>query len=131
VLDASAMIAYLRDEPGADAVEDLLADDDEVCVAHAVNLCEVYYRAVRRSNPVRAAAIINDLIGAGLNVSRTLDMEFWMDVGDIKANMPSIPLADCFVVALTSRLDADAVTADHPDFDPIAEKGICRVVFIR
>jgi hypothetical protein len=86
---------------------------------------------VRRSDSVRAAAIINDLIGMGLEVSRTLDIEFWMDVGDIKASMPSVPLADCFVVALASRIDADAVTADHPDFDPIAEKGVCRVKFIR
>lgn len=45
--------------------------------------------------------------------------------------MSSIPLADCFVVALANRLDADAMTADHPDFDPIAENGICRVTFIR
>lgn len=131
MLDASALIAYLRDEPGADTVQDLLADDDEVCVAHAVNLCEVYYRAVRLSGTEKAAAIINDLVSAGLNVSRTLDSKFWMSVGDIKANMPSVPLADCFVVALASRIDADVVTADHPDFDPINEQGICRVTFIR
>ena len=131
MLDASALIAYLRDEPGADAVEDLFADDDEVCVAHAVNLCEVYYRAVRLSNAAKAAAIVNDLIGTGLEVSRTLDVEFWMDVGDIKAIMPSVPLADCFVAALARRIDADAMTADHPDFDLLKEEGICRVRFIR
>ncbi len=44
MLDASAIIAYLRDEPGADKVEDLLANDDEVCIAHAINLCETYYK---------------------------------------------------------------------------------------
>jgi hypothetical protein len=30
------MIAYLRDETGADAVEELL-NDEEDCLAHAVN----------------------------------------------------------------------------------------------
>jgi len=38
-----------------------------------------------------------------------------------------VPLADCFVVALANRTDAEVVTADHPDFDPIEEQGNCRV----
>ena len=42
VLDAGAMIANLRDEPGADVVERILLDTDALCIAHAVNLCEVY-----------------------------------------------------------------------------------------
>ena len=41
VLDACAIIAYLRDEEGADVVESALLGDD-ACVAHAVNVCEVY-----------------------------------------------------------------------------------------
>ena len=39
VLDACAMIAFLRDEEGADAVASLILDGDYM--AHAVNLCEV------------------------------------------------------------------------------------------
>jgi PIN domain nuclease of toxin-antitoxin system len=40
VLDACAIIAYLRDEEGADVVESALLGDN-ACVAHAVNVCEV------------------------------------------------------------------------------------------
>lgn len=47
VLDACAMIAYLRDEPGADRVEALLLDKNNLCVAHAVNVCEVFYDFIR------------------------------------------------------------------------------------
>lgn len=131
MLDTSAILAYLRGEPGAGAVQDLLSDDDEPCVIHAVNMCEVYYSAVRRSDTAGAAEVIQDLAGTGLVVREDLDTEFWKDVGDIKAHMPSLPLADCFVVALAIRLDAHAVTADHADFDPIQEQDICRVTFIR
>jgi len=43
VLDASAMIAYLRDEPGAGRVSEALLDPDGQCIAHVLNLCEVFY----------------------------------------------------------------------------------------
>ena len=41
VLDASAMLAYLRNEPGAEIVEDALTAPDSHCSAHSINLCEV------------------------------------------------------------------------------------------
>ena len=41
VLDACAMLAYLRNETGADVVENALLDANSQCVAHAINLCEV------------------------------------------------------------------------------------------
>ena len=43
VLDASAIIAFLRDEPGAQVVADHLRDERQRSFAHALNLCEVYY----------------------------------------------------------------------------------------
>ncbi len=39
VLDASAMIAYLRAETGADIVDAIICDPRHVCFAHAMNLC--------------------------------------------------------------------------------------------
>ncbi len=130
MLDASAIIAYLRDEPGADVVEDLLADDDELCFVHAINLCEVYYKMQRYANENEVRSAIQDF-GLRVIVRDDLDQLFWLDVGQHKAAMRRTPLADCFVVALARREDAEAVTADHEDFDPIEEQGTCRVTFIR
>ena len=42
VLDASAMLAYLHGEVGSDVVENALLDTTGQCLAHSVNLCEVY-----------------------------------------------------------------------------------------
>lgn len=42
VLDACAMIAFLKGEPGADVVENALLDANSQCMAHAINLFEVY-----------------------------------------------------------------------------------------
>ena len=41
VLDACAMIAFLKGEAGADVVENALLDANSQCMAHAINLCEV------------------------------------------------------------------------------------------
>jgi hypothetical protein len=40
ILDACAMIAFLRAEPGGEVVRDLLNDPSNRCFAHAINLCE-------------------------------------------------------------------------------------------
>lgn len=125
------MIAYLRGEDGADSVERRFQDESELCAAHAVNLCEVYYHALRRSGLDAANSAVQDLRDQGLVVREDLDEAFWQDVGFHKAHMSWLPLADCFVVALATRLDAAAVTTDHEDFDRVSEHSLCRVEFIR
>lgn len=49
VIDACAPIAFLRDEPGAEAVQNTLGLP-QTCYVHALNLCEVYYDFWRASN---------------------------------------------------------------------------------
>lgn len=43
VLDASAMIAFLRDEASAEVVMNQMRLPECHVLAHALNLCEVYY----------------------------------------------------------------------------------------
>lgn len=43
ILDACAVIAFLRDEAGADVVRETLLNEDNTCMIHLINLCEVYY----------------------------------------------------------------------------------------
>jgi hypothetical protein len=45
--------------------------------------------------------------------------------------MKSVSLADCFAMALANRVQAELVTSDHHEFDPIAQNGICSIQFIR
>lgn len=49
-LDASAMVAYLNGEPGATGVGGLLAAPNNICSAHVINLCEVYYGILRATD---------------------------------------------------------------------------------
>lgn len=66
VLDASAMIAFLRDERGADVVAEALLDPDSRCYAHALNLCEVFYDFHRAAGPQEAAQALADLARLGV-----------------------------------------------------------------
>ncbi len=131
VLDACAMIAYLRGEPGADIVEALLLDKNNICLAHAVNLCEVYYDFMRAADENSAQMAITDLKSMGLIAREDMDSSFWQEAGKYKATIKKVSLADCFAMALNNRMQADLYTSDHHEFDPIAASGICAVKFIR
>lgn len=131
MLDASALLAYLRGESGADTVRRLLVDSTQDCVVHAINLCEVYYNTIRTSDESHAASALEDLKRLGLIVRDDFDEAFWVTVGRNKAPNRSVPLADFCAAELANRIGAEVITADHNDFGPIKEQGICRVTFIR
>ena len=130
VIDASALIAFLRDEPGADVVEKVLSAPEK-CYAHALNLCEVYYDFFRASNQDAAEAAITDLLGLGIEERTDLDSEFWRDVGGLKTVHRRISLADCCALALARRLGARLITADRHEFEPILSAGVGQIEFIR
>jgi PIN domain nuclease of toxin-antitoxin system len=130
VLDASAMIAFLRDEPGALVVETLLTNGADSCIAHAINLCEVYYDFFRSSDEATAKSAIADLEDLGLIVREDMDRTFWQEVGRYKATN-KVSLADCVAIALANRAGDEVATSDHHEFDAIAAGGISRVRFIR
>ncbi len=130
VLDACAMLAYLSGEKGSEVVEALLADPAEVCYAHAVNLCEVYYDFLRRSDEHIAREAVADLLAVGIIERRDLSRRFWQAVGAHKAR-GRISLADCFCIALAQRLSADLVTSDRREFEPLVALGLVAIRFIR
>ena len=130
ILDSSAVIAYLREEPGALVVRSILTDPNNICFAHAINLCEVYYDAIRVGGLIDADATLVDLFALGVIEKNDFDTEFWKEVGSLKANHRA-SLADFFGIVLANRLGGTFVTSDHHELDKIAEKGICKIVFIR
>ncbi len=131
VMDASALIALIKDEPGADVVDGILDNDTNTCFAHAVNLCEAYYDFVRTSSVNRADQLIAGLMRSGLMVRNDMDSAFWQQAGLHKAYVKRVSLADCFCMALADRLNAEVVTADRHEFEAVRNQGLCRVSFIR
>jgi PIN domain nuclease of toxin-antitoxin system len=130
VLDASAMIAWLRNEPGADVVDNAIQDITSQCVAHSINLCEVYYDAHRNAGETYAEAMISDLAAIGVAERSDFDQTFWKEAGKLKAG-GGISLADCLAITLTNRVGGTLLTSDHGEMDSIAAAGTCNITFIR
>jgi PIN domain nuclease of toxin-antitoxin system len=113
VLDASALLAFLRDEPGAELVADAIVAG---AVMSAVNVAEVLSRAADRG--LDPAELANDLATRGL-LGGAIDVEPFTteDAIDVARLRPltraaGLSIADRACVALARRLDNRAMTAD-------------------
>ncbi|MSV30751.1 MAG: type II toxin-antitoxin system VapC family toxin [Bryobacterales bacterium] len=120
VLDASALIAFLRGEPGADAVAEALLDPESQCYAHALNLCEVFYDFERAANRHDALKAVSDLTRMGVIEDASLAPSVWQAAGTLKARLRRVSLADCFAIELAERVQGTILTADHHEFDALA-----------
>ena len=128
VLDSSALIAFLRAEPGGADVREILGRHR--CYAHAVNLCEVYYDFLRVADQPTALAALDDLSAAGLIEVDQLTRPLWLAAGRLKAH-GRISLADCIGLALAAELNATFLTAARHELATVASRGSHAIQFIR
>ena len=138
VFDACALTAYLKQERGGDLVESMLRNPANQCMAHGVNVCEVFYLALAAVGEKRAQKAVDDLVADGLIIDNTFDDTLWRQVARLKTENVLLdadgygpPLADCFCIAFAQRIGGEIITSDHDDFDPVQTNGICDVTFIR
>lgn len=131
VLDASAMIAFLRDEMGAELVADQLQLAHSHVFAHALNLCEVYYDFLRASGEETALSAVNDLLALGITERGDMHAAFWKTMGQLKARHRRVALADCAALSLAIDLSAALLTADRHELQLLSEAGVCQIHFIR
>ena len=129
VFDTEPLIAYLYDEPGADAVTDRLrsvyADDSTGFISHATAV-EIMYKVARleRGTPDHVPPSEDDLDvgkhdlrifqGFGLGI----ETPSWAGVASIKAS-GGISLGDSYAVALAKERDGTLVVGADPEFDDL------------
>ncbi len=130
VFDACAVIAYLRDEPGAEIVENLLSLEPPCCYIHAINLCEVYYDFLRVAGEVVASSAVDRLQAAGLIICNDMDEAFWQQAARYKVSF-RMSLADAFLASLAERFGGTIITSDRREFDAVAQNRALQVNFIR
>ena len=117
VLDSCALIAFIRDEDGADVIEQILLDGASTVMMHAINVCEVYYDCLRTVGKQQADRVVDSLAAGNVIIREDMDAPFWKFAGSVKAG-GRISLADTFAMALTAREEAILLTTDHHEFDP-------------
>jgi ribonuclease VapC len=107
VLDASALLAYLNDEPGGDEVEALLDD----ALISTVNLAEVLQKATR--NDISATQLATDISSMGVH-SVAFDASMAVMTAELwpQTKHRGLSLADRGCLSLAAQLNAIAVTTD-------------------
>ena len=113
VLDTFAVMAYLRQETGGEAVRDLLrrAQKKEVTLSLClVNYGEVLYMTERKGGLEAATEAIRFVEQLPLEIA-PVDRALTFAAAHVKAHHP-ISYADAFAVALAQELEATVVTGD-------------------
>lgn len=119
VLDASALMAFFEDRPGAEKVEELLAKAAETrhpLLMSAINWGEVFYSVWRAHGEKAAIAKLYEIAQLPVEVVG-VDMDFARSAAALKAEY-SLPYADCFAAALAQAREATLVTSDK-DFERV------------
>jgi len=107
VLDASAVLAFLRDEPGTDVVVDSLTGE---VVCGAANWSEVAQRSLASGHNWGEARVWLRARGLEIEPVTAEDAEWAARRWKRSENLS---LADRLCLALGSRLDATVLTADR------------------
>ena len=130
VLDSFALIAYFRDETGADKVEALLhkaANEREPLHMTEVNYAEVQYIVIRRNGLPGWDAVAERLIALPINFHPVT-----RDLANVAARLKAahpISLADAFAAALAKTRNAGLVTGDR-EFK-VVEKELKKIHWLR
>jgi ribonuclease VapC len=122
VLDSFALIAYFRDEPGAEMMENLLvaaSRKDSSFLMTDVNYAEVKYSIVRKDGIEGWAECANILQGLPINFISTT-RELADSAADFKVRF-KLSLADAFAAALAKEKKAELVTGD-PEFKSLEKE---------
>ncbi|MEL7035146.1 MAG: type II toxin-antitoxin system VapC family toxin [Cyanobacteria bacterium J06592_8] len=108
VLDASALLAYLKDEPGSDLVDGVLAES----VMSSVNWAEVVQKSIAAG--IEVDGILKDLQVLGLRIE-----PFTSEDGEMAGRLweqirqAGLSLGDRACLSLGLRLGVSVLTSDH------------------
>jgi predicted nucleic acid-binding protein len=117
VLDASALMTFFENRPGAAKVEELLtaaADFQRPLAMSVINWGEVYYSIWRTHGEKAAAAKLQEIAQLPIQIF-DVDMGLAKSAASLKAQF-NLPYADSFAAALAQAQKATVVTSDK-DFE--------------
>ena len=129
VLDSFALIAYFRDEPGAEVVENLLVTagkKDSPLHMTDVSYAEVKYSIVKKDGAQAWEGAAKILQGLPIDFHST-NRARADTAADLKARF-KLSLADAFAAALAKERNAELVTGD-PEFKALEKE--LKVVWLK
>jgi len=122
VLDSYAMLAFFRNEAGAEKVKQLLHDaaaDKYELYMTCINAGEVYYMSYRKDGVAKAEIVWKAMLQFPIHIAEA-NLEFSLAASKIKARY-SLSYADAFAAALTIKRKATLLTGD-PEFEALSKE---------
>ncbi len=119
VLDASALMVFFEERPGAEKVEELIAravEGKTELFMSVVNWGEVYYSIWRARGREAAQKVLAEIAQLPIEVIN-VDMELTKAAAEFRAQH-KLPYADCFAAALAQDRRALLITTDR-DFSDV------------
>lgn len=132
VLDACALVALIKKEPGWEVVLNVLSKTitgNATVIMHALNLLEVYYGFYKERGKEYAEAKIAES-SSFFSTASGLTGAVFSESGRLKASY-SISLADSVALAQASVIGGMLLTADHHEFDVIEKNEPIKFAWIR
>jgi PIN domain nuclease of toxin-antitoxin system len=111
VLDASALLADIKDEPGAETVRHYIREAGDDLYMHAINASEVAYHLIRFGLP--HALSFRLAAPEGMVIVNELEQSLWERTAVLKAEYRNLALGDCVAISFAESLDAELVTGDR------------------
>jgi len=120
VLDACALLAFLKKEKGGEVVKDIISSDSEVFL-HIVNFLEVYYDLLKELGKEKSDTVCEEIFNLPIKIIHNTDLFFIKTAGFFKANY-RISLGDSFVLATAKLNSASIVTSDRHELSFVESK---------
>jgi len=130
ILDACALIAVQRGEPGGDMVIDRILASASGALMHGLNVCEVFYDDLRRDEKATISRLLTDLARLEIRIEWGFGESLVDRTARIKAHWRRISLADSAALALAMERGGILLTSDHHELDPLFAAGY-PIEFIR
>ena len=133
VLDSSALIAFLSNEPGSDIINGYIKKSEnlEICLLlHTINCLEIYYKLLNKTNKKKSEEIIDSILRMPITIVEEFNIEILKIAGELKARY-KISVADAVAVGLTYINKATLITSDHHELNIIKKNRIIKIQWFR
>ena len=133
VLDACALVAFLRKESGWERVREVILyahAKTHVVQMHVFNLLEVYYDMYRSLGKEKTDEEFRMIRKLPIIFNTNLSDDIFTEAGRLKASY-KISLADSIALAQTKAIEGILLTSDHHEFDVIEGEEPIKFLWIR
>jgi PIN domain nuclease of toxin-antitoxin system len=132
-LDACALLAFLYNEPGSDAIEELLnrsKTGDIFLSMSIVNLLEVYYVELREKGMDIAQTVLDAVHYYSIQIVSDISWQIFHEAARLKASY-SISLGDALGLATAVEQSAQFVSSDHHELEALEDQETVQIRWFR